>query len=184
MSHRQHAIEFETDKPHVEYFEYGVGIPSRTVMLSRDAAKSEAFDETLPVREDPELWTRLLADDDIDATYIDEALATKRRRPDSITNDPKRNFDAEMQEIRQLCRAYPELHRKRDTREFEAHFRFGRQLFQHQDPTARWVLANTALKWPGLIDLRLLAMVACTVLPSPVWPRAYDYLERCREVVK
>lgn len=182
MSHRQHAIDLDDDAPHIQYFESGAGIPSRTVLCRRDALPEAPFDENLPVREDPELWTRLLAD--VEAERIPEALATKRRRPDSITGDPERNFRAELQEIEQLCQRFPELETHRAAREMEAHFRYGRQLLKAGDPLAADVLEAALRQYPDLRDYRVWATYLCARLPAGLSNLAYGALERVQEVLK
>jgi hypothetical protein len=182
MTHRQHAIDLEGDAPHAEYFAAGSGIPSRTVLVERDVLGAAPFDESLPVREDPELWTRLLAE--CDAERVPQPLAVKRRRGDSITGDPERNYRAELQEIRQLCAEFPELQPYRERREMEAEFRYGRQLLKHGDGEARRVLARTLAEYPNLADYRVWATYVCAWLPGRLSRWAYRGLERLQEVVK
>lgn len=181
-THRQHAVDLESGAEHVAFFREGAGIPSRTVLIDRDALGDARFDESLPVREDPELWTRLLAE--CDAERVDEALAIKRRRGDSITGDPERNLRAELQEIDQLCERYPELEAHRQRREMAARFRYGRQLLRAGDGEARPALGRVLREYPNLADYRVWACYVCAWLPGRLSRWAFGALERLQEVVK
>lgn len=184
MISRQHAIDFDDDgEQHVEYFKKGQGIGSRTVMVRRDALEDAQFDEAQPLREDPELWTRLLAD--VEAERIPEALAIKRRRDDSISGDPKAMYSAELREIEVLCEEFPELEAHRDEREFETTFRYGRGLLQRGEASeAADVLADLLSDHRELADHRVWACYAVALLPFGLWRPAYRVLERSQEVLK
>lgn len=183
MATREHAIELSGDDPHIEYFQTGSGIGSRTVMVRRDALEDEPFDEGQPLREDPELWTRLLAD--IDAERIPEPLAVKRRRSDSISSDPDAMYEAEMREIDVLCERFPELEQYREQREFEATFRYGRELLRAGDIyEASDIFADLLNEHPDFRDYRIWACYAASFLPFGLSRSAYRVLQRAQEAVK
>lgn len=184
MSTRQHAIDLDgADDQHVEYFEKGHGIGSRTVMIRRDAIDDAPFDENQPLREDPECWTRLLAD--VEAKRVPEPLAIKRRRSDSISRDPEAMYHAELREINVLCKQFPELERYRDRREFEAMFRYGRGLLQAGDSTAATdVFTDLATEYREHCDYRVYATLAVSLLPFGLSKPAFHLLERAQEVLK
>jgi hypothetical protein len=181
-THRQHAADLDAEAQHVDFFREGAGIPSRTVLIDREALGDARFDESLPVREDPELWTRLLAK--CDAERVDEALAIKHRRDDSITSDPEQNLEAELQEIDQLCTRFPELEAHRDRREMAARFRYGRHLLRAGDADARRALRRVLREYPNLADYRVWACYVCAWLPGRLSRYAFGALERLQEVAK
>lgn len=182
MTH-QHAIDLDSDDQHAAFFKHGAGIGSRTVLVDADALETERFDEDQPLREDPELWTRLLAE--CEAERIPEPLAVKRRREDSITGDPDAAYRAEQREIAVLCERFPELEQYRDAREFEAEFRYGRALLRQGDTAAaRHTFADLLSAYPDLRDYRVWACYVTSWLPGAVGRRAYGLLERAQEVLK
>lgn len=185
MATRQHATDSDDAG---DYFRRGQGIGSRTVAVRTDALGSEPFDEELPAREDPHLWTRLLHE--CDGIHIDEPLATKRRRDDSLTSDPKRVLDAERAAIADLCERYPEFREFRDERQAEAWFRYARALLRDGEAGHANAVATALLRaarypqWDVDRDYRMWACWAVSKLPERVAPRVWELLERAQEVLK
>lgn len=181
---RQRAIELDgRDAQHVEYFKKGHGIGSRTVMVRREAIEDEPFDEEQDLREDPELWTRVLAD--VEAKRIPEPLAIKRRRSDSISDDPESMYEAELREIDVLCEEFPELERHRDHRVFEATFRYGRGLLQAgESKAAADVFSDLIIEDSEYCDYRVYATFAVSLLPFGLSEPAFRVLEHAQEVLK
>lgn len=182
MTHRQHAIDLDESNAQIEYFRRGDGIGSRTVLLDADACPEQPFDETLWMREDPELWTRLLGD--LDVAKVDDALAVKQRRDDSLTSDIDRIYEAEQREIDLLCEKVPELNAHREAREYDCEISHGRRLLRDgQTNRAAKVLLAAGREYPEHRDYRLAAMLACAGLPVG-GSLAFRGLERLQEVLR
>ncbi len=70
------SIELCSDKqPHVSYFREVNDIGSRTVMCRKECLDNELFWEELQLREDPNLWVRILSD--FKPTRVNIPLAVK-----------------------------------------------------------------------------------------------------------
>lgn len=180
MSYQHSFDPDEADEPYVDYFQRGDGIPSRTVLARAEVFDGKRFDEDLKLREDPHLWTRLLRDHD--ATRVPEALATKRRRDDSITSDPEEVYRFELEEIDRLCEEYSELRPFRDQREAQATFRYGRQMLQRGNCGNARTAFHTVRR-QGCADARLWACLLISYLPLGT-PTAFELLGRLNELRK
>jgi hypothetical protein len=174
---RQHATDSDSA---TDYFRTGQGIPCRTVAVRRDALEADPFDEALPAREDPHLWTRLLRE--CDGVHIDAPLATKRRRPDSLTADSAAVRDAELAAIEDLCARYPDLRPYRAEREAEARFRAARSFLRRGDTAAARRECRQVDR--AHRDYRMWACLGVSLLPEVVAPRIWGLLEAAQEVVK
>lgn len=153
----QSSIDFD-ENPSVEFFRSGHGIPLRTVLVRSEHLRDGPFDESLRAREDPHLWTRILRH--ADPKGIDEALATKRKRDDSLTTDIQLVYEEEIKEIEDLTSRFDEYRQFEDERLYEANFRRARkELSIGNRRTARKYLRR-AVEY-GEPDAR---HVACTVV--------------------
>jgi glycosyltransferase involved in cell wall biosynthesis len=157
------ALEFQnTDSSHIEYFTKGHGIPHITVVGRRRIFKQEQFDESLIVREDPHLWVRLLKRHH--ASRINQPLAYKRRRPESVTGNPDIVYQSELHEISSLCNRFPELEAYRARRTQWAEYRYAKGLMRlDRTHEARTVL-TTLLSLRG-VKIRFVGVYLSTLLP-------------------
>lgn len=162
---RQHqtGITFPDDEPpHEYYFRKGTGIGSRTVVVRHECVAETRFDEGLAAREDPHLWTRILRD--YEPVKIDEPLAIKHSRPDSLTADLELVWKNERQSIKKLADTFNELEQYRDDRLIEADYRYAKRLLQNgRNRRARKIL--TRLQDSEDNDPRILALLAISYLP-------------------
>jgi len=173
--HKESSIDLPYKNPHEKYFANGSGIPSRTVLVDSDLFNENKFDESMMVREDPELWTRLLAQTEA-LTRIPVPLATKYRRTDSITDDANRVFEYEKMEIEKLCNRFPALNQYRAQRLAEAKFRYGRaQLRNGNMKEAKEILWDLfPQQWT---DYRILACLGVSMLPAGMAKKSLKKLE-------
>lgn len=181
--HRQSAFRMSPEQePHVGFFKKGQGIGSRTVLVDAHLLDGNRFDTDLPGREDPHLWTRLLAEADR-PYHICHPTATKLRRSDSLTQDSNVMYQAELAEIESLCGMYPEFEEYRKERQAEARFRHARRLLRDRElGLASEHLAQ--LIESGHRDYRILACYALSLLPARVVSPTFGVLERAQEGVK
>jgi len=162
---REHlkGITFPDDEPaHEYYFRKGTGIGSRTVVVRHGCVAERRFDEELAAREDPHLWTRILRDHK--PAKVDEPLAIKHYRPDSLTADLDLVWKNERQSIKKLADAFNELEQYRDDRLTEADYRYAKRLLQDgRNKRARQIL--TRIQNSDDTDPRILALLAISYLP-------------------
>ena len=180
---RQHrtGITFPDDEsPHEYYFRKKTGIGSRTVVVHYECVAETRFDEELGAREDAHLWTRILRDHE--PVKIDEPLAIKHLRPDSLTADLELVWKSEQQSIKKLTDAFNELKQYREDRLMEADYRYAKRLLQNgRNRRARQIL--TQLQDSEDSDPRILALLAVSYLPFAhqtavdVLDTAYQYVE-------
>ncbi|MFC4989691.1 glycosyltransferase family 2 protein [Saliphagus infecundisoli] len=119
-----------SDNQHINHFRNG-GIGSRSVLVRRKCLDDQRFDERFTVREDPHLWTRLLAEYSV--SRVPRPLSYKRRRSDSLTADRDLGFRMEMMEIKDLVDRYPELKPYRSEREVRAKLQYAKTLISDEN---------------------------------------------------
>jgi len=165
MSTYQPGADLDDERPHLDFFESGDGIPSRTVLARREVLEDHEFDERFEVREDPHLWARVLEEDDVDVEKINEALATKRRRDGSITADPDRCYRYELLEISDLAARSDEFADHFEARRAATHYRHGRRLLSEGDsPGARKHLLEAVVA--GHRDAKAFVLLGVACLPA------------------
>lgn len=126
------SIELCSDKqPHVSYFREVNGIGSRTVMCRKECLDNELFWEELQLREDPNLWVRILSD--FKSTRVNIPLAVKFYRDGSITNDQELMYSSRIESIQMLVDRYPELAPYENRRISEAKIKYGGYLVKKGD---------------------------------------------------
>lgn len=147
---------------HEYYFKKGTGIGSRTVVVRRECLLNHQFDEELSAREDPHLWTRILAN--YDPIKIQEPLAVKNSRSDSLTADLEMVWQSERASVIDLANKFDELNKYRDERLMEADYRYAKRLLKRgQNVEARQIL--TQICRDNGADIRILALGMITYLP-------------------
>lgn len=153
----------DPDAHHVTYFRSG-GVGSRSVLVRSACLRAERFDESLTMREDPHLWTRLFAE--FRPARIDRPLTFKRRRTDSLTADREEAFRMELREIELLVERFPELASYRGERERRALTRYARALVAEEGrpAVARDVLARRLVAYRP--TARSLFLFLVTLLPG------------------
>lgn len=147
---------------HVRHFRAG-GVGSRSVLARRDCLEAERFEESLTVREDPHLWTRLFAE--FRPARVDRPLSFKRRRADSLTADREEGLRLQLREIELLVDRYPELEPYRRERERRARTLYAKTLLsdENRPSEARSVLLGLVAS--GHVTARTLTLLAVTLLP-------------------
>lgn len=163
---RDDALEYyETEQfdTHIQFFRSGLEIPSRTVVACDYVFDDWTFNEELPAREDPNLWTKLLSK--YEFKYISEATGVKRFRQGSLTSDPVRHSQAMLDSLDDLVNNFPEL------KEYEQEVRL-RYLEEHALNNQKVGNNRQARMYAfeclnnGKISPILLTVVGCSFLPA------------------
>lgn len=165
------------DTHHIDFFKTGQGVPTVTVAANRSCFYDERFDENFDAREDPHLWTRLFKH--CTPAKINDPLAYKRRREDSLTADPDRMYKCEIAEIRDLADRFEELRPFRESRERRATFRYAKHLLRAGRPRKSKRVLFSVMR-SGFVDHRTIALLIVTLLPVGS-KRAFDILERIQQ---
>ena len=174
------ALPVENPESHyIDFFRTGHGVPHLTVIGRTECFETESFDEKLDVREDPHLWVRLFKHHSV--AKIDEPLAYKRTRDNSVTSNPELMYENECREINMLCDTFPELREYREERERMAIYRYGKQLF-HAGRTGEARRVFLGLLRKGMIDHRVLALLGASLLPVKN-EGAFRLLQKTQEVL-
>lgn len=179
---RESATELPSTDPHVAYFRRGQGIGSRTVAVTRELISDHRFEPNLDTREDPHLWTRLLAESPR-VERIGEALAVKEKRDDSATADPAAVHADELAEISSLVSTLSELEAHEPERLFNAKLRYGRGRLGSDNRTARRVLVDAVRSSPAHADARTAAALVAAVFPGPLAGTVYRSMQRIEGAV-
>jgi len=145
-----------------EYFRQGQGVPHLTVTGRTSCFEQHRFDESLAAREDPHLWVRIFRD--CTPAYIGAPLAYKRRRQESLTGDPERMYQSEIQEINDLVERFEELKSHEAERKRWAKYRYGRNLLDSgRTGDARKAFVEVLREDPS--NLRACALLIAVALP-------------------
>lgn len=100
-------------------------------MCRKECLDNELFWEELQLREDPNLWVRILSD--FKPTRVNIPLAVKFYRDGSITNDQELMYSSRIESIQMLVDRYPELAPYENRRISEAKIEYGGYLVKKGD---------------------------------------------------
>lgn len=149
---------------HVHYFKKGKGIGCRTVIVTSSSLEKEQFWEELYGREDPHLWVRLLAQ--FDSMKLEEPLALKQSREDSLTSDQIMMAKSEIKSIEDLTGQYPELEKYKVKRLKRAYYKLGYGFFQEGYPwKARRYIRKSGFVPDGIVTYKPIVIYILTFFP-------------------
>lgn len=133
------------EPPHVKFFHHGGEIGSRTVVGRKKCFEEERFWEELKLREDPNLWVRILSN--FQPVNVSIPLAVKFRRTDSITTDAELMLESKIKSVEMLADKHPELSPYVDRRIRSAKYSYiGSLLDSGKSAEARSFIARREIK--------------------------------------
>lgn len=157
------SIEITDPETHyIKHFRHG-GVGSRSVLVRTECLENNRFDESLTMREDPHLWTRLFAE--YQPARIDTPLSYKRKRENSLTENRDEAFKNQLREISDLVDRYPELRKFEKKRVNKARQLYAKTLIEQGDQNKKARIQLKKSIRPGNITVKALVLLLITYLP-------------------